>query len=126
MMNNGQHDTKYDEGRFGVNTKLLRADSLPKNHGTLRTADGKIIALPHLTTKQKGVVTMLKDPEWGNHESINQRIGALAKRQIEEDKLAIEDDPQQNPPSTADFVIAIFYVVFGVVAMAAGLLSIFL
>jgi hypothetical protein len=126
MMKNFPCEEEYAVGELGVNTKLLRADSLPKNHGTLRTSDGQIIALPHIKAKQKGVVTMSKDPERSNYESINQRIGALAKRKKQEDQFAIEDDPQQDPPSTADFVMAIFYVIFGVVAMAAGLISIFL
>jgi hypothetical protein len=126
IMNDGNSDTRHGEGQFDVSTKLLRADSLPKNHATLRMSDGMIMALPCLKAKQKGVLTMSKDPEGDSYKSINQRIGAVAKRQIQEDKLAIEDDPQQDPPSTADFVIAIFYVVFGVVAMVAGLLSIFL
>jgi hypothetical protein len=68
----------------------------------------------------------MKDAEKGNYDSINQRIGAMARRQMEEEKLALEDDPQGNPPSSVDFFIAAFYVIFGVVAMAAGLLSIFI
>lgn len=124
MMKNEQTSTTYSAEAFNVNTKLLRADSLPKNHETMRAANGQVVALPHLKKSRKGVVT--RDEEKGNYQSINQQIGAMAKRQAEEDKLAIEEDPQQHPPSTTDFVIAIFYVVFGVVAMAAGLLSIFL
>jgi hypothetical protein len=126
MMKSDQKDSIHSGESFGVNTKLLRADSLPKNHETMRTADGQVVALPHLKTTCKGVVTMSKDPEKGNYQSINQRVGAMAKRQAEEDTFAIEDDPQQDPPCSTDFIIAIFYVVFGVVAMAAGLISIFI
>lgn len=108
-----------------VTTSLLRADSLPKNHETHRTSAGRVVALPHLST-EKGSILKDIDTEHGDYESINQRIGAVARRQMEEDKFAIEDDPQQDPPSALDFMVAIFYVVFGVIAMTAGLLSIFL
>jgi sodium-coupled neutral amino acid transporter 11 len=35
----------------------------------------------------------------------------------------LEADPQENPPAWKDFLIAIFYVVYGVVALIAGLIS---
>jgi len=37
-----------------------------------------------------------------------------------------EEDPQEEPPNAWDFAIAIAYIVFGVVAMTAGLGSIFM
>ena len=118
-------DTSPTRDTF-VNTKLLRADSLPRGHDSLRTSDGAIVALPPLTTQQKTFVDTMKDAEKGNYDSINQRIGAMARRQKEEEKLALEDDPQGNPPTRVDFFIAAFYVIFGIIAMAAGLLSIFI
>jgi hypothetical protein len=41
-----------------------------------------------------------------------------------EQKFAIEDNPQQYPPFVWYF--RMFYLLFGVIAMAAGLLSIFI
>jgi len=41
-------------------------------------------------------------------------------------KDEVEDDPQDDSPSAIDFAVAIFYVVFGVVALSAGLLSAFM
>jgi hypothetical protein len=38
----------------------------------------------------------------------------------------LEDDPQEAPPGVVDFMVAIFYIIFGVVAMFAGLFSIFI
>jgi len=123
MLKNNQTSSNEDRARknLGVNTRLLRADSLPRNHDSHRMADGAIVALPTLSLRQK----TLDDPEKGDYQSINQQIGALARRQLEEEKLALEDDPQGEPPSRIDFFIAVFYVIFGVIAMAAGLLSIF-
>jgi hypothetical protein len=110
---------------FGVNTKLLRADSLPRSHSTHRMSDGKIVALPELSTQQKESLNTSRDPEKGGYQSLNQKREGMTRRQMEEEKLALEDDPQQDPPSHTDFLIAVFYVIFGVIAMAAGLLSIF-
>ena len=129
---------------------LIRADSLPKGYGTARTAEGRIVALPpplvspppftpsHLEPPKKHRITRSS----GDYGSINDKIGrALAenKKQLElkqkqmsiasgdgdddDDLVALEDDPQQIPPGVWDFAIAIFYIVFGVVAMVAGLVS---
>lgn len=109
-----------------VETKLLRADSLHQSYDTQRMPNGKIVALPPTaTSNQKPFLVSVKDPEKDRFQSINQRIGALAKRLKEEENLAIEDDPQQDPPEVIDFLIAFFYIVFGVIAMAAGMFSIF-
>ena len=37
---------------------------------------------------------------------------------------ATEEDPQADPPKVSDFVIAVAYMIFGVIAFAAGLVSI--
>ena len=122
MLKNSSGDEDFT-GSDLVDTKLLRSDSLPKSHKTKRTFAGKVVALPHLSTTNEKSST--DTAELGIHQSIDQKIGAMARRQKEEEKFAIEDDPQQEPPSAWDFIIAIFYAVFGVIAMAAGLLSIF-
>lgn len=137
-----------------ISTMLIRADSLQKGghyNAASRTPDGqKIIALP-LTPKQKAsrlipssssnsALTSLNNDKQrrvggvsgvgvasndGNYQSINERIGAMAKRKKQEEELALEDDPQQDPPHAIDFVFAISYIIFGVIAMLAGLFSIY-
>ena len=49
----------------------------------------------------------------------------MAIRRAKEEEFALEDDPQQIPPGILDFVIAISYIIFGIIAMVAGLYSIF-
>jgi len=44
---------------------------------------------------------------------------------FEEDDTEEEDDPQEDLPSLIDFVIAISYIIFGIVALIAGVVSIF-
>lgn len=36
-----------------------------------------------------------------------------------------EPDPQERPPSWLDFVIAFFYIIFGIIALVVGLLSLY-
>ena len=109
-----------------VDTKLLRADSLSRGHDTQRMSNGMIVALPpSAPTKQKTLLMTTQDTDKGVYQSIDQKIGAMVKRQREEEDLALEDDPQQDPPEVKDFMVALFYIVFGVIAMFAGLLSIF-
>lgn len=106
-----------------TNTMLLEANSLGKQYGTARTADGKIVALPLSPHRN---AELPQKAAGGNYQSINKKIGAMAKRQKQEEALALEDDPQQDPPNMLDFAIAIVYIVFGFVAMVAGLLSLLL
>jgi sodium-coupled neutral amino acid transporter 11 len=122
LSNKGESSRNFD-----VDTELLRADSLSRSYDTQRMANGKIVALPPIaaTIKQKSFLATTNDTDKGIYQSINQKIGAMAKRQKEEEELALEDDPQQDPPEVWDFLIALFYIVFGVVAMCAGLFSIF-
>lgn len=59
--------------------------------------------------------------------SLNQQIGAkllASSRQKQHQDGAIEKDPQKDPPNAMDFVIAVFFILFGVVALFAGLVSI--
>lgn len=107
------HTGESQQQTAATRTMLLRADSLPHGYGTARISDGQILALP-------------LSPHLKNGLPINKQIGALAKRKQKEETFALEDDPQQEPPKMADFVLAIFYIVFGVVAMFAGLISLFL
>jgi hypothetical protein len=107
-----------------IDTMLLHSDSVPGNFGTTRTIEGKIVALP-LTPNQTRLLPPSSGAGGKNYQSINAQVGALAKRKKQEEELALEDDPQQDPPGVYDFVIAILYIIFGVVAMTAGLFSIY-
>jgi hypothetical protein len=118
-----QGSTGEDRSGAPIDTMLIRADSLPKGYGTARGPGGRIVALPVTPAQGKLLPQTTKDGQ--NYQSINQKIGAMAKRKQQEEALALEDDPQQELPGVRDFVIAIFYLVFGVVAMVAGLVSIF-
>jgi hypothetical protein len=114
------------ERNIDVDTKLLRSDSLCRSYDIQRMPSGAIVALPpSAPTNQKRFLVTPQDTDKGVYQSINQKIGAMAKRQRQEEDLALEDDPQQDPPHVTDFIIALFYIIFGVVAMFAGLLSIF-
>lgn len=109
-----------------VDTKLLRADSLSRSYDSQRMSNGtNFVRTLSAPTKPKVLLASTEDTDNGVEQSINQKIGAMVKRQREEDDLAIEDDPQHDPPEVRDFMIALFYIAFGVIAMLAGLLSIF-
>jgi sodium-coupled neutral amino acid transporter 11 len=119
-----------EDQRFSapISTTLIRADSLPKGylHGTARTAEGRIVALPLTPNQSKFLPQTTNDTSQNkDYQSINAQIGAMEKRKKQEEELALEDDPQQDPPGVLDFIIAIFYLMFGVVALFCGLVSIF-
>lgn len=57
---------------------------------------------------------------------INQMLGKeLLLQQKQKPANAIEKDPQGAPPSWYDFAVAIYYVLFGVLALFAGIFSLF-
>jgi hypothetical protein len=61
-------------------------------------------------TRKRGSV---KDAEISDyHQSINERIGAMDRPQMAEDKFAIEDNPQKDPLSVRDFAVTVFYYVW--------------
>ena len=123
-------DQRFDS----LSTRLLRADSLPKfskdSYKMQTMRDGTIVALPPLAFYQPKQNSDTNNPN-KDYQSINQKIGAMAKaaanqqQSTEGDDIAIEDDPQGDPPRALDFAIAIFYIIFGIIAMFAGLASIF-
>lgn len=68
----------------------------------------------------------------GGPQSVNARIGQdlLRKQQQQQQKKptqldAVEADPLEALPTAQDFVLAIFYILFGVLAMVAGIFSLF-
>ena len=131
----GTQDTSTTSSSSGVpiTTTLLRADSLPKGYATARHSDGQILALPPTPENIKILPQTNFDTTntrtTVNYQSINNQGGggggAMAIRRAKEEEFALEDDPQQIPPGILDFVIAISYIIFGIIAMVAGLYSIF-
>jgi sodium-coupled neutral amino acid transporter 11 len=56
--------------------------------------------------------------------NINQMLGKeILKRQQEAMKEPFEHDPQELPPTWYDFIVAIFFILFGCLALVAGLVS---
>jgi hypothetical protein len=141
-----QHNRhRHQNNHHDVETKPLHADSLPKlskdndSYKVQTMKDGAIVALPAsaffttttTTTTQRGQQhqqQMLNndnddDTEKQNYQSVIDK--EEEDEIVDDDDLALEDDPQRDPPSVVDFLIAISYVIFGVIALAAGLMSIF-
>ena len=65
--------------------------------------------------------------------NLNQQIGQgilqrqkLERKQQQKKERALEADPQEAPPSWYDFAVAIFFILFGLLAMVAGVLSLFI
>jgi sodium-coupled neutral amino acid transporter 11 len=108
----GRVDADPEDGRAVLNPRgLIRQDSLPLVTTTGgRTPDGRTL-----------VHTVTSSPI-----NINQRIGQnLLKKQKQDQKqkVGLEKDPQEEPPAWNDFVVAIFFIFFGVLAFVAGILS---
>ena len=111
-------------------TMLIQDDSLPN---FASTSDGLVLALPASASSnrlnaisQSETNATTSSTTQKNYQSINTKIGAMAKRKKQEEELALEDDPQQDLPSKLDFLVAIFFILFGFVAMVAGLVSLYL
>jgi sodium-coupled neutral amino acid transporter 11 len=119
----GAASAGHDSSDFPITTTLIRADSLPKGLNLVRSQGGMIVALP--PTPNESLLPHTGMDLYKNYQSINQKVGAMAVRRAKEEEFVLEDDPQQIPPGAADFAIAIFYILFGVMAMLAGLYSIY-
>jgi sodium-coupled neutral amino acid transporter 11 len=108
----GRVDADPEDGRAVLNPRgLMRQDSLPLVATTGgRTADGRTL-----------VHTVTSSPI-----NINQRIGQNLlnkQKQDQKQKCGVEKDPQEEPPAWNDFIVAIFFIFFGVLAFVAGILS---
>ena len=126
----GSTQEEHSSSDVPINTTLIRSDSMPHILGALRSPDGQIVALPVSTMDESQrllppKVAVGKADLEKNYKSINQKIGAMAARKAKEEELALEDDPQQVPPAVSDFAVAIFFMMFGVLALVAGIVSIF-
>jgi len=130
-----QHDSQSNDTTtttYKTTRVVTRATSLHtvakncENSKVNTMMDGTIAALPPSAFRSGG-----------GYESINTKIGAHALQLQQdcphdsedsdsEDDSELEEDPQREPPSIMDFMIAISYIIFGVIALSAGLMSIFL
>jgi sodium-coupled neutral amino acid transporter 11 len=122
---NGPTSGDQSSSDVPITTTLIRSDSLPHGISALRAPDGQIVALPSTPTQGRQLLPPKKVAVDKGYQSINQQVGAMAARRAKEEQFALEDDPQQIPPAASDFVIALFYIMFGLLAMVAGLISIF-
>jgi hypothetical protein len=111
-----------------TNTTIIRTDSLPNTYGAAQGTAGLVLALPRSPHRNAGLPAeaVRSSSNTQGYQSINQKIGTMAKRKQQEEALALEDDPQQDLPGKLDFLVAVFYIIFGFVAMIAGLVSLFL
>lgn len=122
----GATSEDHNSSDVPITTTLIRSDSLPQGFGALRAPDGQIVALPSTPTQSRQQLLPQTNAERSKgYQSINQQVGVMAARRAKEEKFALEDDPQHVPPGVCDFVVAIFYIIFGLLAMVAGLISIF-
>ena len=136
--NNSRENVDKSE-KFATETTLLHSDSMP-DIASLRSVDGRIVALPASNPKQQSkhdgtLPTMSSNNDsqqqaQKDYKSINQTIAEFLvnnfrKQEEAEKEIELEDDPQEIPPGVTDFLVAIFFATFGVVAMVAGLASIF-
>jgi len=67
---------------------------------------------------------MLISPSGETSELIRASEGHAAAAYKSNDEYPMENDPQDNPPSLFDFILAISYIVLGAIALTAGLWSV--
>eukprot|EP00559_Dactyliosolen_fragilissimus_P002232 CAMPEP_0184858172 /NCGR_PEP_ID=MMETSP0580-20130426/3298_1 /TAXON_ID=1118495 /ORGANISM="Dactyliosolen fragilissimus" /LENGTH=905 /DNA_ID=CAMNT_0027354175 /DNA_START=70 /DNA_END=2787 /DNA_ORIENTATION=+ len=97
-----------------VEASLIRADSLPLG-GTV----SQVTDISPLLSKKSDSPPLLK---YGSSKSTYRSNFYKMQKKVEESG---EIDPQDDTPSIADFLLAIFFIIFGVIAASAGLFSIF-
>lgn len=115
------HDTEKLDLEKDYTTKLnekgallQRADSLPMSNGDL----------------PKSQKMKILDPSFYGATNIsagNKGIGAAIlaqKKHMVAGSDIVEEDPQDDPPTLTQFLMAIFFILFGVVALVAGVISI--
>lgn len=100
-------------GNVAILRAVTRSESLP-----LMTSE----SLTQLAPQGRQSVVMAQ-PSVGD---INKRIGQQLLQKQARNKSSEEADPQQTPPSFYDFLIAVFFILFGLLAFTAGIVSLFL
>jgi sodium-coupled neutral amino acid transporter 11 len=112
----GRVDVDPEEGRAIVIPPFSRTDSLPILSAKDSNALGGSGSLAHAPGGKPN-----KGFAHGNAGNINQKIGQSLVEQQQQKELEI--DPQEELPSWFDFGVAIFYIMFGVLAFVAGIIS---
>ena len=113
-------------------TELDELRRVGKNAGnvSILKAVTRSDSLPLITSESVGQLTALgRQPVVMAHPSgtdINKRIGQELLQKQTRTKRSEEADPQQAPPTWYDFGVAVFFIVFGVLAFTAGIVSLFI
>lgn len=113
--------------------KLVRQSRHPIRIGNVQfslarvLADGTIDADPRNSTvvANPGSGHEYSEPLKGSANPKSMSLEELNKHSTDDEQSSLEPDPQERPPSWIDFGVAIFYIVFGAVALIAGLYSLF-
>jgi hypothetical protein len=107
---------------------LTRTDSWKEGGGEI---GGRLSLKPELSSSLRPYQPPPKNKKnaqggLGTPTSLNQQIGAklLADKKRKQQQQGAEKDPQKAPPTVTDFLIAVFFMIFGVVALFAGLVCI--
>ncbi|CAB9524972.1 Putative sodium-coupled neutral amino acid transporter 11 [Seminavis robusta] len=120
----------------GKPTALLVESSGSLMAPSYQTNSSTTAKKPATPTHKKTLTTAPSSSSPGTP-SLNQQIGAKLvsmqkQKQNQRHKvksrgyLSLEKDPQKSPSTVMDFLIAIFFVLFGVVAMVVGLVSMYI
>ena len=88
----------------------------PKDKILLNSIDGKLSA-------ELGLITAT-DNNTKSYGSIVSNVNSTKSNEIQDEVVDAEEDPQDENQTVADFVVAIGFVVFGMVAFTAGVVSI--
>ena len=113
---------------------LARTDSLSGSGGRDGTTLARLIGLPQQqpsslrqadTSSLRSYQQVHSQGNAPDTPSLNQQIGAklLAQKRQEQAGSGIEKDPQKATPTICDFLIAVFFIIFGVLALVAGIVS---
>jgi hypothetical protein len=100
-------------GNVAILKAIHRSDSLP-----LITSE----SVAELTAQGRQSVVIAHS----SGGDINKRIGQELLQKKSRDRASGEVDPQQAPPTWYDFAVAVFFILFGVLAFTAGIISLFI
>ena len=109
--------------------KLFREKEALKSPHLNRLGKIKHASIPRASSYGQALATVKQDMPYGTVTSINQEIGAAIMAQKRSDGAQSTDDQEEiesdaPPPTWYDFCVAIFFIIFGVIALSAGLVSI--